>query len=302
MGERAGIGGESVPWALQLYKFAYRSKIMNLNQQTIVVVVALVGFFAIDAFVVGYVLGRRTPEGSIGDKIVLVACVLLTIMLVGGTLPLREKIGAAVVVLGMIFDACLCLPLLSGLSAGRRQSSGGSVWNPVTFGTFLLVALLLGFVRSKGINIINTAQRLGLGDVKKDEPKEIQSCEENLKSLYSAFNFYVQDWDALPPAKGWMDNQDIVSKVTKNTWFHCPAISNGKDENYGYAYNVTLAGKRLKLSGQGLKEMPNSATTPLLFETVHPAKSVAEDKPGKPKRHAGKSFTLYCDGSVKAEE
>lgn len=273
---------------------------MNITPQTITLVVALVGFFAIDAFIVGCVLGRRTPEGSGADKFVLVACVILTLALVGAAFPLKDKIGNAVIVLAMIFDACLCLPLLSGLSAGRRGRNGGSMWNPVTFGMFLLVAILLGFVRSKGLSVIYTAEKLGLGNSKRDEPQEVQACEENLKSLYAAFNFYVQDWDALPPAKGWMDNQEITPKVTKNTWFHCPGISNGKDENYGYAYNAKIAGKKLKLGGQALKEMPDSAKIPLLFETANPAKNVSEDKPGVTKRHAGATFVLYCDGTVKA--
>ncbi|MCX6378849.1 MAG: hypothetical protein NT023_05125 [Armatimonadetes bacterium] len=279
---------------------------MNLNPQTITMIVTVVGFFAVDAFVVGYILGRRTLQGSIGDKIVLMACVVLTLMFVGGTLPLKEKIGSAVIVLGVIFDTCLCIPLLSGLSAGRRQQKGNSIWNSTTFVTFLLVALLLGFVRSKAISLLETAGKMGFGvtnpDDKKEEPKDNQSCADNLKSLYISFNFYVRDWDALPPAKGWMDNQEITSKVTKNTWFHCPVISNGKDDKYGYAYNAMLAGKSLNLGGKDLKEMPNAAATPLLFETVNLAKSVGEDKSGKPNRHLGKSYTLYCDGTVKAEE
>ncbi len=274
-----------------------------MNQQTISLVVLLVGFFSLDAFILGYVLGKRTPEGSIGDKLVIAACVMLTLLFVGGTLPLMSKIGSVVVVLGMVFDACLCIGLLSGLSGGRRQRGGGTVWNPVTFGTFVLIALLLAFVRSKGISFVNTANKLGIDGKGKDEPKENQTCEENLKSLYTAFSFYVQDWDALPPAKGWMDNTEIKPKVTKDTWFHCPTISDGKDDKYGYGYNATLAGKPLKLGGQALREMPNAAKTPLIYEVRDTAKSASVEKPdaNQPRRHAGKTFVLYCDGSVKAE-
>ena len=184
---------------------------------------------------------------------------------------------------------------------GRKEHSGAGIRGMLTF---LAIALLLGYVRSKGLELADAAKQIGLEDsgVKKEEPKERQTCEENLKSLYTALKLYAQDWDALPPSKGWMENSDLVSKVTKNSWLHCPSVSNGSDEKYGYAYNASVAEKPLKLAGKPLDQMPNAANTPLIYDSSALEKSATDANKSLPTpgRHGGKNFILFADGSVKA--
>jgi prepilin-type processing-associated H-X9-DG protein len=99
-----------------------------------------------------------------------------------------------------------------------------------------------------------------------------------------------------------LDNEEIVSKVTKNEWLHCPAISNRQDDKFGYAFNAELSAR--PMNGKPLKEMPNAATTPLLYDSTNLAKN-AQDKTTslpRPGRHSGRNNILYCDGHVAAVE
>ena len=68
-----------------------------------------------------------------------------------------------------------------------------------------------------------------------------------------------------------MDQDDFKAAVQKDEWLHCPAVSNRHDDKYGYAYNDALVGR--KLNGKKLKEMPDAAKTPLLYDSTDLAKN-----------------------------
>lgn len=266
--------------------------------------IGLITALSLVLFSAGVYAGASTRVGSLQERALLIGGSLLSsLFLVAGVL-LRHQIGDAVLIVAVIFDVVLCVAMMGGIGVGRKRKSGGGIWGLNTFLTFLVIALLLGFVRSKGLELAAVAKEVGIENSgsAKDEPKYKQTCEENLKSLYTALKFYVQDWDALPPAKSWMENTDLVSKVTKNSWLHCPSVSNGSDERYGYAYNATLAEKPLKLEGKPLDQMPNAANTPLIYDSSTLDKSAADANVSLPKqgRHTEKNFILYADGSVKA--
>ena len=109
---------------------------------------------------------------------------------------------------------------------------------------------------------------------------------------------YVQDNDALPPGDNWNTNEELVSKVRQNEWLHCPSVSNRTDDKFGYALNEALLGK--KLQGKTLKELPDAAKTPLLFDSSNLAVNAYGDLSllPIPGRHQGKNNILYCDGHV----
>jgi hypothetical protein len=261
--------------------------------------------FCFFLFLGGATVGKNSERGSVAERNLLISGVLFSgLFLVVGVL-LRPKLGEATLVLGVIFDVAISAAVLGGITAGRKAKRTGTLFGLQTFLTLLAIAILLGFVRSKGLELANAAKALGLeggAGMQKDEPKDRQTCEENLKSLYTAFKFYVQDWDALPPAKDWMENPDLVSKVTKNSWLHCPSVSSGADDKFGYAYNADMAGKPLKLSGKPLNELPNAANTVLLYDSGTLDKSTSDNASSQPKpgRHDGKNFVLFADGTVKA--
>lgn len=273
--------------------------------QYVQIAVGGMAMFCLLIFGWGFVVGTKSDRGSTTERNFIVIGTLLSSLFVVAGVLLRSKLGEATLFLGVIFDVAICVAMLGGLTAGRRVKQGATLFGLQTFLTFLAIAILLGFVRSKGMELANAAKALGLegsNSVTKDEPKDRQTCEENLKSLYTAFKFYVQDWDALPPAKDWTENPDLVSKVTKNSWLHCPSVSSGADSKFGYAYNTEMAGKPLKLSGKPLNELPNAANTILLYDSGTLDKSASDNATSQPKpgRHGGKNFVLFADGTVKA--
>ncbi len=273
--------------------------------QYVQIAVGVMAFFCFCLFLGGTSVGKKSAQGSVAERNLLIFGVLFSGLFLAAGVLLRSILGEATLILGVIFDVAICAAVVGGITAGRKAKRTGTLFGLQTFLTFLAIAILLGFVRSKGLELANAAKALGLegsAGVQKDEPKDRQTCEENLKSLYTAFKFYVQDWDALPPAKDWMENPDLVSKVTKNSWLHCPSVSSGSDSKFGYAYNAEMAGKPLKLSGKPLNELPNAATTILLYDSGTLDKSASDNatSPPKPGRHDGKNFVLFADGTVKA--
>lgn len=266
--------------------------------------IGTIALLGLALFLAGVWVGTTTAKGSRHELALVVLCASISSIFLTLGVLFRSQIGNAVLVLGVVFDSALFVGLLGGVATGRKRRQGSGIWGGTTFATFLVMALLLGFVRSKGLELADAAKQIGLesSTVTKDEPKDRQTCEENLKSLYTALKLYAQDWDALPPAKGWMENSDLVSKVTKNSWLHCPSVSNGNDEKYGYAYNSALAEKPLKLGGKPLEQMPNAGNTPLIYDSSALEKSATDANVSLPKpgRHGNKNFILYADGSVKA--
>jgi prepilin-type processing-associated H-X9-DG protein len=264
-------------------------------------VVYLVAALSLAAFGIGFMFGKCRTQSRTPAYGILALTAVLTSALVVGTLPLARRIGPFITLCAVLFAGAITNGLLGGYVAGRRKLGGQSVWSRSTFTTFLIIALFLGYAHTRIREVGKTASEI-LPTATKYEPETNKDCPENLKSLYLAFASYAQDWDALPPADNWLDNEEIVSKVTKNEWLHCPAISNRQDDKFGYAFNAELSAR--PMNGKPLKEMPNAATTPLLYDSTNLAKN-AQDKTTslpRPGRHSGRNNILYCDGHVAAVE
>ena len=264
-----------------------------LNTALLVVAILCAVFFG-----VGVAMGRASERGSRTDSAAVVVCVLLFLALIGGTWPLAQKNGSLITITAVCFALALDFGLLGGLLAGRQLRSNKSVWNVSTFLSLLLIAGLLGYAHTRFQKVEAAVQEIGIDTTAtKDDPVADKDCPENLKSIYQAFERYVEDTGGLPAAK-WLDDEELTSKILKNEWEHCPSVSNRKDDKYGYAFNIALAGKKVK----SLKEIPDAANTPLLYDSTSLAKSAADKAESLPKpgRHNGTNNILYCDGTVKA--
>jgi prepilin-type processing-associated H-X9-DG protein len=218
-------------------------------------------------------------------------------------MPLARKYGEAVFQEALLLGGAPVVGLGSGAVLARRTELRRGIRIVLVAGSWIFILVALGITYRLNLRLTEVATQLGVD--KKTEKYVLEAnkdCPENLKSLYIAFSMYTQDWDALPPSAGWMDNQDLVSKVQKNEWLHCPAVSNRRDEKFGYAYNASLAER--KLNGKPLNEMADAAKTPLLYDSTLLAKG-AQDAFAtlpKPGRHGGRNNILYCDGHVEAVE
>lgn len=255
---------------------------------------------AILGFGVGFQVGRRTQSGTPADRGISLAMALLVIVLVGGTYPFAQKIGPVVTTLAGLLAGAIVFALAAGVLAGRSRMAGSSL---ITM-PFLLCAafsiVCMGGIISVNRRLTGTIAQLGLDNQTRYEPEKNKACPENLKSLYVAFSMYAENWDGLPPSANWLDNDEITSKVRENTWLHCPQVSNRTDDKYGYAYNDAVAGR--KLNGKPLKDMPDAAKTPLLYDSTTLTKGAhdAFTTLPKPGRHGGRNNILYCDGHVEA--
>ncbi|MEN6385386.1 MAG: DUF4190 domain-containing protein [Phycisphaerales bacterium] len=116
-----------------------------------------------------------------------------------------------------------------------------------------------------------------------------QMCATNIESLGTAISYYVNDYNAYPPADRWCDELIEKEDVTAEQ-FICAEDENSQGLS-SYAFNINLAGKNPA-------EVP--ADTVLLFETT-PAKNPA----GGPelliteKHKGGGSNIVFTDYSVK---
>lgn len=244
-----------------------------------------------------FLIGLRARKTKARRGLMVVAGTV-TLILIGGAIPLVPKIGSLVLIEGMFLAVAFDLAILSGLVLGKLQESV-RLWAGVLVA--LLVALdLFGFYRLNH-GLVEAAKEMGWDlSRKKYDPKADLDCPENLKKLYFAFSAYVDGNGSLPPVEKWMEDDELVSKVQKDEWLHCPAVSNRHDDKYGYAYNDAVAGRNLQ--GKKLSAMPNAATTPLLYDSTNLAKSAHDALTSLPKpgRHGGHNFILYCDGHVEA--
>ena len=57
-----------------------------------------------------------------------------------------------------------------------------------------------------------------------------------------------------------------------------------------------------KLNGKTLKDMPDAAKTPLLYDSTDLAKNAHDSLTSLPKpgRHGGKNNILFCDGHIES--
>ena len=122
-------------------------------------------------FALGVRVGATSTRGSRKETTLLIAVALCSSPLLGAGVLLRGQIGNAVLILALIFDTVLWVGLLGGVLTGRKEHSGAGIRGMLTF---LAIALLLGYVRSKGLELADAAKQIGLEDsgVKKEEPKD----------------------------------------------------------------------------------------------------------------------------------
>ncbi|CCW34573.1 hypothetical protein CTKA_00407 [Chthonomonas calidirosea] len=261
-----------------------------------VVVAAAVGF------AVGY--QSRDMQRTLRNSALFGLAVVLALWL--GTRPLAAQHGPIIthqaLVLGLGIGGGVVLGALCGLAFQRAKGERRKVGNALV--SVVLVLVFTAGIRSAFLQrlqqLVHIWQEIAPPSEATDK-QSAESCPDHLRALWNAFNLYAQDWDALPPAAGWMDNQEIVSKVPHNADFHCPAVSNGHDDRYGYAYNEEIAGQSL---GQktSLKQLSNAANTPLIYDSTDLAKNATDRFTSLPKpgRHNGIDYVLYLDGHVGA--
>jgi prepilin-type processing-associated H-X9-DG protein len=263
-----------------------------------------IGVFALLAVgmcLVGYGVGvkARGERGRIG-----VAAFLLVLVLgvVGGAFPLTLRFGKLVMMEAVALTVGLAFAMTGGFDGGQKRKAGRSPWISAMLPCLLVTAIALGYIANQNQKLLEIVKELGI-----DGPKQqkaaldiSKNCTQSLAEIYKGFEHYAGINDALPPAEKWLDEEDFLGGVQANEWLHCPAVSSRKDAKYGYAYNEALAGH--KLSGKSLKEMPDAAKTPLVFDSDNLAKN-AHDKLTslpKPGRHGGTNNILYCDGHIEA--
>lgn len=98
---------------------------------------------------------------------------------------------------------------------------------------------------------------------------------------------------ALPDSVSWMDALHAYTRG--DDAFRCPAVSQGKPNAYGKAFNSALGGRPL-----AQLQMP--ATDVMVFDSTNLLRNASD--PGTslpaPPRHLGHNVMLYLDGHVKA--
>lgn len=234
--------------------------------------------------------------------------ILIAGVLIASASGPASRVGPIVTREALFLSFALLIALVGGCAAGvakRRQRETGRRSPALIVIALITVVLMVGvlipfFLRIQ--EVMGVLNSLGLLQTKRGyEPALDKDCPENLKSLYTAFQQYAQDWDALPPAAGWMNNEELISKVSRNEWLHCPAVSNRRDDKYGYAYNDAVSAKPLG-GKHNLGDLPNAAHTPLLYDSTDLSKGAhdAFRSLPKPGRHAERDNVLYLDGHLEA--
>ncbi|HZT44333.1 MAG TPA: hypothetical protein VFA07_19360 [Chthonomonadaceae bacterium] len=264
------------------------------------IALAVTVVMTVGLFVVGYLVGARARNRiTAGSVLALIALCVLFGLLVA---TWHNRIGPVVTWEALLFASALDIALLGGFFMGGARAGGALTRaNAVGLLVLLLLAADLATAYARAEKVRQAAHDLGLDvRVTKIEPPTNQGCAQNLQKLYFAFSQYAQDWGSLPPADNWDDNEELTGKVQRNEWLHCPAVSKGTDDKYGYAYNTEVAGR--SLNGKPLKDLPNAAKTPLLYDSSNLAKNAHDAMTSLPKpgRHEGKDYILYCDGHVEA--
>ena len=239
--------------------------------------------------------------GRMGRKLagIVVFIVLVTAMLVGTGIQLFPKIGPLVLGVIALPTFAIDMGMLGGYFVGKARH-GGKPQNGLAAIVIVLLACDLFGAYSYYGHVVQILKDTGaIKDTTVAPPQDAPataSSAQNLKDLYAAFSQYAgSNEGVLPPAEKWMENEDLKGYIQKDEWLHDPAVSTGHDEKFGYAYNDAVAGKKLK-------EIPDAAKTPLLYESSNTAKSAhdAVTSLPKPGRHNGKNEILFCDGHVES--
>lgn len=259
-------------------------------------------------FTGGLAVGLRTKDVNRSGKRLALGVAAIALLLIAGTLPYalpifhgKLVIGPVVTMLATYLTCALAAALLGGFGTGRKHSKnlpgGIALYVVVTIG-------VTGLALASVFSLLNPIAALvkEYGSSKKYNPQADKDCTGNLQSLYLGFEKYVEYNDALPPAETWEDQDDFKGAIQKDEWLHCPLVSNRHDNKFGYAYNAALS--KRKLGGKPLKEMPDAAKTPLLYDSADLAKNAHDGLTSLPKpgRHSGKNNILFCDGHIESVE
>jgi prepilin-type processing-associated H-X9-DG protein len=177
--------------------------------------------------------------------------------------------------------------ILGGALLGSHSRGGRVLAN------IALIAVLVWFVPQAREVWSTLAPIFKIADSQPYEPSKNKTCPENLQQLYSALQFYTDEWDALPPADRWMTA--IQDKVPKDQYLHCPEVLQADSSKFGYAMNPELAGKPLR-------DIEDRKATPLFYDSTELGKNAhsGPDSIPQPGRHSGRSNILYADGHVEA--
>ena len=260
-------------------------------------------FLVIIALVAGmFAAGFKIGAGGSRKGGVFVGVAILVILAVvfGGAKLLESQIGPLIVYEGAWLASALNFGLVGGYLAGknRKAAEAGKRALPMICVALSLGSLFLMGARLHGL--VEIMQQLGIGSAKKKPagPDTSLDCNKSLAMIYKGFAHYVEVNDALPAADKWMDEEDLKGGVAADEWFHCPTVSNRKDDKFGYAYNDALANR--KLGGKKLSDMPDAAKTPLAFDSSTLTKNAHDPVTSLPKpgRHGGRNNILYCDGHI----
>ncbi len=258
---------------------------------------------AVICFVGGFITGRSVP-GKRGAFAALLAAFVLFVVIIVGTHGVAVKFGSLVTKLAVLAALAMAVSVMSGYVAGRgiRNEAFRTSLASTLIGLILVTGSIIGIKRSVG-QVLTIAEALApsAGSKEDSDVRAPETCRTNLKALYSAMNMYAQDWGGLPPAANWDANKEFVSRVPHNSELHCPAVSNGHDSRYGYAYNTAVAGKSLGTAAT-LKQMKDATKTPLLYDSSNLSAGAADayTSLATPGRHHGKDYVLYLDGHIEA--
>ncbi len=151
-----------------------------------------------------------------------------------------------------------------------------------------IFALLILGVIGYGLML---AYDLGLIFQPKYNPNKNITCPNNLRHLAIAVRMYSDDWDDVyPPASVWMDR---IKDRVHDAWLHCPEVSNGHDNRYGYAMNDALSAK-------SRDNLVNPAKIPLFYDSknLKPNAHDALKTLPMPGRHMGRDNIVFADGHV----
>jgi prepilin-type processing-associated H-X9-DG protein len=271
---------------------------MNIQGYFWLVLIVLMAVVA-TLFGTGFTLGARSANKSAGIGVGIAILVILAVVF-GGAKSQEARVGPLIVYEGAWLASAFNFALTGGFIAGKYRAARDAGKRAIPI---LCVAISLGsmfLMGSRLHQLVDVLQQLGVGEAraKPAGPDTSLNCKESLTKIYAGFQHYAEIDDALPAAGKWIDEEDLRSAVQADEWFHCPMVSNRKDDKYGYAYNDALAGR--KLNGKKLAEIPDASKTPLVFDSSDLAKDAHDPLTTLPRpgRHGGRNNILYCDGHI----
>ncbi len=258
---------------------------------------------AVVCFWGGFATGKFVP-GKRGGLAAVLTAIVLAIVIIAGTHGLAVKYGSLVTRLAILAALAMDVSLLGGYVCGRgiRKTTYRTSLASLLISLLLVTGSIVGIKRSVA-QVLTIAEAL---EPTQSSPSDTdshgkESCRQNLQALYSAMSMYAQDWGGLPPAANWASNSDFISRVPHNSELHCPAVSNGHDNKFGYAYNTAVAGRSLGMLSS-IKQMKGASKTPLLYDSSNLSASASDAFSSLPipGRHQGRDYVLYLDGHIEA--